>query len=192
MLRIIMLLPFIVWVKRAFRALLLMRRFPTLHIGSYTIITNDCQFGVGNIVYGNSKLVNVTMGDLSYVGGNVHIQYTTIGKHCSIAENVRIGLGIHPLNLASTHPAFYSPQSHWRKWIEPVVPKDLLEYKPGTIGDDVWIGTGAMIMDGVTIGSHAVVAAGAVVTKDVPEYAVVAGVPAKIIKFRNINKNESI
>lgn len=177
--------PLLLWVRWIVRTYKWEKRFPTLKIGSMTVVAGNCQFGVGNILYGNSKLVNVKMGDFSYVGSNVHIQYSTIGKYCSIAEDARIGLGIHPLNLESTHPAFYSPQSHWYRWIEPKVPADLIEYKPVVIGDDVWIGTGAMILDGVKIGSHSVVAAGAVVTKDVPEYAIVGGVPAEVLKFRD-------
>lgn len=181
----IQLCPFVLWTKWVIRSRKWEKRFPTLKVGSMTELSGNCKFGVGNILYGNSKLVDVVLGDMSYVGGNVHIQYATIGKYCSIAEDVRIGLGIHPLNLESTHPAFYSPQSHWTKWVAPNVPEDLVEYKPITIGDDVWIGTGAMIMDGVTIADHAVIAAGAVVTKNVPQYAIVGGVPAKILKFRN-------
>ena len=52
------------------------------------------------------------------------------------------------------------------------------------ICDDVWIGTRSTILDGVTVGAHSVIAAGSVVTKDVPDYAIVAGVPAKIVKMR--------
>jgi acetyltransferase-like isoleucine patch superfamily enzyme len=113
----------------------------------------------------------------------VLIQNTTIGKYCSIANDVIIGLGSHPLNLFSTSPLFY-------KRINPLKLKlvkenqDIKEYKPIHIGHDVWIGTRAIIMDGVRIGNGAVVASNSVVTKDVPAYAIVGGVPAKIIKYR--------
>ena len=175
--------PFIKWMKWVARSRAWKRKYPTLRIGEMTEIAGDCRFGHQNIVYGNTVLVDVKMGDYSYVGGQAKVQYATIGKFCSIGEGVKIGLGIHPTHLPSTHPAFYSPHQLWD--IEPDLSLNIQEYKPVVIGDDVWIGTNAMILDGVTIGSHAVVAAGAVVTKDVPEYAIVGGVPAEIIKYRN-------
>lgn len=182
--------PLFLWAKWVIRSRKIRKQFPTLSIGAYTAIGGKCTFGHRNIIYpAHSVLVNVSLGDYSYVGGECHLQNVSIGKFCSIAQGAMIGLGIHPLNLKSTHPAFYSPQSQWKDEITPANIPDLKEYKHITIGDDVWIGTRAMIMDGVTIGSHAVVAAGAVVTKDVPEYAIVGGVPAKIIKYRDIINN---
>lgn len=175
--------PIVQWAKWALRARKLKKRYPTLRVGAMSEIADNCDFGHQNVIYGNSTLVNTILGDYSYIGGQCKIQYATIGKFCSIAEGVKIGLGIHPTHLPSTHPAFYSSQSHWD--IMPDVSLDITEYKPIIIGDDVWIGTNAMVLDGVRIGNHAVVAAGAVVTKDVPEYAIVGGVPAKIIKYRD-------
>lgn len=179
--------PFVKWIQWAFQTRRLRKQNPTLTIGNMSVAVG-CTFGHRNIIYGNSVLVNTKLGDYTYVGGQVKIQYATIGKFCSIAEGVKIGLGIHPTDLESTHPAFYSPQSLWKDEITPDLSKKVIEYKPIFIGDDVWIGTNAMILDGVTIGNHAVVAAGSVVTKDVPDFAIVAGVPAKVIKFRFITK----
>lgn len=182
-------MPFVLWLKWVWRKRKWKKRFPSLSIGIMSEIAGNCSFGHQNIIYGYSTLVDTTLGDYSYVGGNVKIQYATIGKFCSIAEGVKIGLGIHPTNLPSTHPAFYSPQSHWD--IKPDLSLNIVEYKPVIIGDDVWIGTNAIVLDGVKIGSHAVVAAGAVVTKDVPEYSIVGGVPAKLIKNRTVNLHKS-
>lgn len=181
--------PLVKWLRWVMLSIKLKKLYPTLFLGGYSEIVN-CKFGHQNIIHAHCKLIDTVMGDYSYVGGEVHIQYCTIGKLCSIAEGVKIGLGIHPLNLESTHPAFYKSPSQWD--IIPDEHPDVIEYKHIFIGDDVWIGTNALVLDGVSIGNHAVVAAGAVVTKDVPEYAIVGGVPAKIIKYRQrINKVKS-
>lgn len=176
--------PLFLWLKWVIRTICLKKQFPTLSIGAYSQ-AKACTFGHRNIIYNNTVLVDSTFGDYTYIGGNVKIQYADIGKYCSIAEGVKIGLGIHPLNLKSTHPAFYSPQSRWKDEIIPDIPENLTEYKRIVIGDDVWIGTNAIIMDGVVIGDHAVIAACAFVNKDVPAYAIVGGIPAKIIKYRS-------
>ena len=93
----------------------------------------------------------------------------------SVAYGVRIGLPEHPVNMVSTSPKIYRN----------IKLKDIKDvYFPPIIGNDVWIGANAIILQGVTIGDGAIIAAGAVVTKDVPPYAIVGGVPAKVIKYR--------
>ena len=174
-------MPLVMWFKWLFRTRKLKKQNPTLRIGKYAD-ANNCKFGHHNILYEYASLYNVELGDYTYVGGRSKIQNASLGAFCSIAEGVHIGLGIHPTHLKSTHPVFYSRHNQWD--IKPVSSEIIEEYRPVKIGDDVWIGVNAIILDGVTIGSHAVVAAGAVVTKDVPDYAIVAGVPAKVIKYR--------
>ena len=122
----------------------------------------------------------VKVGNYTYGNLYVHISNTerqlTIGNYCSIAENVCFVLSSdHPLNRVSTFPF---------KTMILGIPKDGLSKGDIIVEDDVWIGYGATIMSGVHIGQGAVVAAGAVVTKDVPPYAIVGGVPAKVIKYR--------
>jgi acetyltransferase-like isoleucine patch superfamily enzyme len=153
----------------------------TLRLGymSYCYNTN---FGLNNIVYDHTFLLNTVVGDYTYIGGNNKIQNAVIGKFCSIGPEVRIGLGIHPLHLKSTYPGFYTNSEYYR--VEKQYDFTGEEYKQVEIGHDVWIGARATILDGVKIGDGAVVAAGAVVTKDVPSYAIVGGVPAKVIKYR--------
>lgn len=180
--------PLLSWIRWVFKTILLKRHNPTLLVGAWTQV-KDCCFGHRNIIYNDSLLVSSSFGDYTYVGGHVKIQYAKIGKFCSIGEGVRIGLGIHPMDIESTHPAFYSRQSQWKDEITPRIPDDLQEYKTVEIGDHVWIGTNSMILDGVVVGEHAVVAAGAVVTKNVPPFAIVGGVPARIIKYRNRKLN---
>ena len=130
------------------------------------------------------------IGANSYISGEVSIadrEGTTIGKFCSIAEGVCIGPSFHPIDRISTHPFTYRRDED-RKYGEIVTPTDKVRPYNGckavTIGNDVWIGRNAIIMDGVTVGTGAVVGAAAVVTKDVPPYAIVAGVPAKVLRYR--------
>lgn len=115
-------------------------------------------------------LHNVQLGDYSYFAKNAQVANTTIGKFCSIGPNFCCGLGIHPTNGISTHPKFYRG--------------DIEEFKPVTIGNDVFIGTNVTVLDGVTIGDGAVIGAGAVVNKDIPPYAIAVGCPIQIKRFR--------
>lgn len=145
----------------------------TSHIGTHSHILHHCTINKSNI------------GNYTYIGHNSIIQNTTIGNYCSISYNIICGLGSHPLDLFSTSPLFYRRQNTFNiKVVEKDT--DFQEYKPITIGNDVWIGARAIILDGVRIGNGAVIAAGAVVTKDIPEYAIVGGVPAKVLKYREV------
>lgn len=130
-----------------------------------------------------TTLNNVSVGSYTYVGRRSLIQNATIGRFCSIANEVMIGLGTHPTNLFSTSPLFYRRNNTFRI---PLIEEDLQfqEYETVNIGHDVWIGARAVIMDGVSVGHGAIIATCSVVTKDVPPYAIVAGIPATIIRFR--------
>lgn len=118
-----------------------------------------------------------------------------IGRYCSMGEDVQIGRQNHPTSWATTSPALYLGSGMMNVGEHFAGSQDYRSYQPvnrtpptaariTTIGNDVWIGHGAMIRAGVTIGDGAMIAAAAVVTKDVPPYAVVAGNPAVIKKFR--------
>ena len=100
-----------------------------------------------------------------------------IGKFCSIADGVQFVFGAHRLDTVSTFPfkaLCFGQAPH----------ADAMSKGEIVVGNDVWVGRNALILSGVKIGNGAVVAAGAVVTKEVAPYAVVGGVPAKFIKFR--------
>lgn len=133
-------------------------------------------------IYSPFVIRNVVLGDYSYVQSNCNISNAEIGKFCSIGPNFCCGMGIHPIHGVSTAPMFYST-AHQNGFS--LVKKNMFkEDKLTVIKNDVFIGVNVTILDGVIIGDGAVIAAGSVVTKDVPDFAVVAGVPAKILKYR--------
>ena len=116
-----------------------------------------------------------------YIGKNTYIGYCNkIGKFTSISFDVKIGLVAHPLDYLSTSPILYSKR---RGWLKETIYNDS---QSGfvEIGNDVLISANAIILAGVKIGDGAVIGAGALVNRDVPPYAIVAGVPAKIIRYR--------
>lgn len=126
---------------------------------------------------------NVKMGRYSYIGSGFIYPNTTIGRFCSIGINVVIGLGSHPLDWLSTSSVQYNA-AEFSKITDIKTNNKYSEDKETIIKNDVWIGTNACIMAGVVINDGAVVGTGAVVTKDVPPYAIVVGVPARIIRYR--------
>ena len=127
-------------------------------------------------------LNQVRIGRYSYVAREAYLNEVSIGSFVSIGPRTLLGCGDHPVDLASTAPVFYSTR---RQCGISFAPSDYAaERKAITIGHDVWLGAHAFVRDGVTIGDGAIVAAGAVVATDVPPYAIVGGVPAKLIRFR--------
>lgn len=129
-------------------------------------IFDESTVRVGNGTYGGILVFN-----------DVPTRNLIIGNYCSIAANVVFLLGHdHRVDCLSTFP--YKAEVLHEQKSEAISKGNII------IDDDVWIGYGAIIMSGVHIGQGAVVAAGAVVTKDVPPYAIVGGVPAKLIKYR--------
>jgi acetyltransferase-like isoleucine patch superfamily enzyme len=139
---------------------------------------------------------NLSLGAFSYAVSGYFFA-VSIGRYTSIGESVQIGRGSHPTTWLSTSPAFYNPGPLFNvgqdfdggeafSFFRPQLPKGARPtvLKPITIGNDVYIGHGAFILPGVTIGDGAIIAAQAVVTKDVPPYAVMAGNPAVIKKLR--------
>ncbi len=170
-------------IKRSTRDIDNSYRFPGVKIDSGSSFSPDTRIGKGSRIMSGCIVNHSNIGSFTYLNRNILMQNSRIGNYCSIANDVMIGLGAHTLELFSTSPLFYKKNN---PLFLKVVQDDLIfnEYKEITIEDDVWIGAGSIILDGVKIGYGAVIAAGAVVTKDVPPYAIVAGVPARIVKYR--------
>lgn len=130
-----------------------------------------------------------SLGYGSYIADNSRLSQTKIGRYTSIGRDVQVVGGRHPVSEGiSTCPSFYSshPQNGLLLAQEPNF-RELVRTENGymvEIGNDVWIGSHCRILQGVTVGDGAVIACGAVVTKDVPPYSVVGGVPAKVLRYR--------
>ncbi|HTV68689.1 MAG TPA: DapH/DapD/GlmU-related protein [Rhizobiaceae bacterium] len=124
------------------------------------------------------------VGDFSYFERHAEAIYTTIGKFCSIAANTRINALDHPMERLTTHKVTYRPNEYFRYLGVDEDWRSTRQGKRVTLGHDVWIGHGAVIRPGVTIGNGAVIGANAVVTRDVAPFTIVAGAPARKIRFR--------
>jgi len=154
-----------------------------VQISPLAYVTSDCRFEGPNYIDRFCNIQQTEMGRFSYIGYNSTVYGARIGRFCSIASGARIGLGMHPVDQVSTSPVFYSPHNVFGKnWVEDRYREH--EYQEVVIGHDVWIGANVLVMGGLTIGHGSIVAAGAVVTKDVEPYSIVGGVPAKLIKKR--------
>lgn len=176
--------PITVWVKWLINKCRYKLKFFGKNLSvRYMANISNCRFGINNTIYEYSELIDVGIGDGTYIGPRSRLIKSTIGKFCCIAQEVIVGLGAHPSrDFVSSHPAFFSPQK--QTGFSFVSHAYFQEHKNCYIGNDVWIGARAIILDGISIGDGAIVGAGAVVTKDVPAYAVVGGVPAIILRYR--------
>lgn len=145
------------------------RKWRKLNKHNYTVYEN---------IFGDMNKVHIgryTYGDIYVSSPNPDCELF-IGNFCSIAGEVRFLLGAdHSLNRISTYP--FKSQI-FKNGIDAISKGNII------VSDDVWIGQGAIILSGVKVGQGAVIAAGAVVTSDVPPYAIVGGIPAKVIKYR--------
>lgn len=144
----------------------------------------NCRIGRYCVVGERTILRDVTLGAFSYFERQGEAIYADIGKFCSIAANTRINALEHPVERVTSHKLSYRPNEFFRyqgidqQW------RTYRSKKRVDIGHDVWIGHGAVVLPGVRIGSGSVIGANAVVSRDVPPYTIVAGVPARKLRLR--------
>lgn len=171
----------------------LFRNFKIMFASNYVkimptcVVVNSC---IEDHVYLHDyvSIFNSEIGAYTYIQRFSTVGNATIGRYCSIAENVKVGLGVHPVSeMVSTHPFCYGKNRHY--WLDkrsvPLSNCNIIDEHPRVyIGNDVNIGAGVIVLNGVKIGDGVIIGAGSVVTKNIPDYAVVVGVPAEILKYR--------
>jgi phosphonate metabolism protein (transferase hexapeptide repeat family) len=144
----------------------------------------SCRLGRYASIGERVVLREVAVGDFSYFERHAEAIYTTVGKFCAIAANSRINALEHPIERLTQHKLSYRPNEYFR-WAG--VDQEFRARRRGksvSIGHDVWIGHGAVVMPAVSIGDGAVVGANAVVTRDVGAFEIVAGAPARHLRMR--------
>jgi acetyltransferase-like isoleucine patch superfamily enzyme len=146
-------------------------------------LCREVKFGQGVTIGSGSHVCAGSIGNHTYINKYCLIDRNTksIGNFCSVAYGVKIGLGNHPTKWVSTHPFAYDKRydfvSESRSFEEQTI-------KSCIVGNDVWIGANATILAGVNIGDGAIIGANSLVTADVAPYSIVAGTPAKHIRYR--------
>ena len=149
-----------------------------------TVRLREAEIGRRCEILANTRVEYASLGDYSYLGENCDVAGAVIGKFTAIANAVRIGAPNHPMERPSQHRFTYCPE-----YYEASATRDrdfFAERRAAKvmIGNDCWIGHGAIILPSVTVGDGAVIAAGAVVSRNVAPYSVVGGVPARVIRKR--------
>jgi phosphonate metabolism protein (transferase hexapeptide repeat family) len=156
-----------------------------------TAAVKRSRMGAWTVLGPNTRLVDSDFGDYAYTARDCDIYNADVGKFCNIAAGVRINPTNHPMWRASQHHFTYRSRSHQ---LDAEDDSEIFAWRRAhrvTIGPDVWIGHGAILMPGITVGVGAVVGAAAVATRDVPAYTIVVGVPARVLRRRFDEKLEA-
>jgi acetyltransferase-like isoleucine patch superfamily enzyme len=170
------------FVKQTIRYVLLKKKYPDAHASFDALVALNTKLGRGSYVYGGTVLWDCIISRYTYIGGHCSFGKTEVGPFTSVGPRVLCGLASHPLHFVSTYPGFYTDKVPSATWFGAAIAYE--DQREVFIGADVFIGASAIILGGVRIGHGAVIGAGAIVTKDVPPYGIVAGVPAQIVRYR--------
>jgi acetyltransferase-like isoleucine patch superfamily enzyme len=185
----LLLLPmgFVSWIPETWKQAVIRWRWQLsgrgIRLAAHTRVDRSTQLERAIELKTGAAIFGSRVGQRSYFGEHTLVIHAEIGSYCSIAPHVIIGGGVHPVDRISTSPFTYGSDSHMALCsLSP--PPDFVENPKTFLGHDVWIGYAAVVLPGVKVGHGAIVAAGAVVSRDVPPYAVVTGVPARVQRFR--------
>ncbi len=151
-------------------------------------VTEDCTFGAYVELGRGTRMAHSSMGDYAYCDRYADIANAEIGKFANIASYVRIGATDHPMDKASQHHFHYRSADYFDDAEHDAAWFAHRRSRRARIGHDTWLGHGAQVRPEITIGHGAVVAGGAIVTKDVPPYMIVAGIPATPLRARYDDK----
>lgn len=170
------------FVWKFFRRLYLEKSIVGFSASIRSYCDKNSRFSEWNKISSSSEVIQSCLGRFTYLA-RASVKFSDVGSFCSIGPDAMVGgLGKHPVDWMSTHPAFFSTKMQSGSSF---VQNDFFEeIHRTTLGSDVWIGARAIVLDGISIGNGAVVAANSVVTNDVDAFSVVGGVPAKTIKMR--------
>jgi phosphonate metabolism protein (transferase hexapeptide repeat family) len=149
-----------------------------------TAIVKNSRMGIWTMVGQRSELLSSDLLDYAYLVKDVEVFNAEVGKFANVASHVRINPTNHPMWRATLHHFTYRSVSHFMADNDDEEILKMRAQQRIVIGPDVWIGHGAVLLPGVSVGTGAVIGAGAMVTKNVADYTIVAGNPAKIIKRR--------
>lgn len=177
---------FFKFIWRCFKVLML--RSKNVKISPWAHFNQNTRFEGNNVVYKGAVISSSKIGRNTYIGENTKLQKCQIGRFCSISSGVEVVSATHPSSVfVSTCPSFYSiSNQNGQTFVKSNLFEEHLSINGyhAVIGNDVWIGTNVIIKGGVTVGDGAIIAMGSVITKDIPPYAIVGGVPGKVIKYR--------
>ncbi|MBU1390955.1 MAG: antibiotic acetyltransferase [Gammaproteobacteria bacterium] len=147
-----------------------------IKIGRRVLISLDSDLAGDNLINDDCRIISSSLGCYSYISPQSIIVNCKVGRYCSIGPGCKIGLGNHPLTEYSTSPYIYNDNLFKKRRDE--------DFSPVLIGNDCWIGANVLILGGITIGNGVIIGAGTIVTKSIPDFAIVVGSPGRVKRYR--------